>query len=110
MQRDQDRQLNIRRQEVAALTLDSLIELKSGPSRNHILRVESVFYITGPEGVQRIKFSPGTGEPPQGMDRLVSVVGSVVTGAVAALSGALDLELTNGLLIHVDADDDYEAW
>jgi hypothetical protein len=95
---------------VTAVTLDSSVQVHLGDQREFALRIERDFELADAAATTRVCFAPFDGDPPTGLDTLARIVNTTVRDAVAGWDGSLRVELSNGMMLRVAPDQEYEPW
>jgi hypothetical protein len=95
---------------VTAITLDSSVQVHLGDQREFALRIERDFELADAAATTRVCFAPFDGDPPTGLDKLAGIVNATVQDSFAGRDGSLRVGLSNGLVLRVAPDQEYESW
>lgn len=96
--------------EVVEIKLYGGIELIFGEERNSVLRIESDFLIVRGGENFKVRFSPSRYEESSGLDHVAAIFRKTVIAAFAGAGGDLTLDFSNSVRLHIEHDDNYEAW
>lgn len=109
-----NRELAVVGQTITAITLDSNVVIYAGSGREHEFRIENSFVVANGsrQELYTVRYEPYNRNIPirENLTELSVVVTSTILGARAYVSGVLELDLDNDLLIRVEPMERYEAW